>query len=360
MAHTDMNVAVFSTKPYDRQFLDAANAGHKHRLQFFEPHLSAETTTLAAGFPAVCIFVHDRLDANVLRQLAQAGTRLIALRCAGFNNVDLAQAEQLGLTVVRVPAYSPYAVAEHAVGLILALNRKIHRAHARVREGNLALEGLLGFDLHGRTVGIIGTGRIGAVFANIMNGFGCRLLAYDPVPNPDCNSLGVRYTELSEVFAQSDIISLHCPLTPQTHHLVNRDAIRQMKQGVMVINTSRGEVIDTKAVIEGLKSGRLGALGLDVYEEEADLFFEDLSNRVIQDDVFARLLTFPNVIITGHQAFFTQNAMEAIAATTLANITAFEQGQRSGNEVTPARVKKTEAPSAAEPIRGGSHGTASL
>ncbi|MBI4003581.1 MAG: 2-hydroxyacid dehydrogenase [Candidatus Omnitrophica bacterium] len=335
-----MKVAVFSAKPYDRQFLEAANAQHKHHLQFFEPHLSAETSALVAGFPAVCVFVHDRLDASVLQQLASGGTRLVALRCAGFNNVDLEQAEALGMIVTRVPAYSPYAVAEHAVGLILALNRKIHRAHARVREGNLALEGLLGADLHGQTVGVIGTGKIGAVFARIMHGFGCRLLAYDPIRNPECEALGARYTELGEVFAQSDIISLHCPLTPQTHHLINREALRQMKRGVILINTSRGAVIDTKAVVEALKSGKIGALGLDVYEEEADLFFEDLSNRVIQDDVFARLLTFPNVIITGHQAFFTRNAMEAIAQTTLANITAFERGQPSGNEVTASKVRK--------------------
>jgi D-lactate dehydrogenase len=337
-----MRIAVFSTKTYDREFLGAANAHAKHQLQFFEPHLGAETSALAAGFPAVCVFVHDRLDAPVLQQLARGGTHLIALRCAGFNNVDLEEAEKLGLTVMRVPAYSPYAVAEHAVGLILALNRKIHRAHARVREGNLALEGLLGDDLHGQTVGVIGTGKIGAVFARIMHGFGCRLLAYDPVRNPECESLGVRYAELAAVFAQSDIISLHCPLTPKTHHLVDREALRQMKRGVMIINTSRGAVIDTKAAVEALKSGKIGALGLDVYEEEADLFFEDLSNRVIQDDVFARLLTFPNVIITGHQAFFTRNAMEAIAQTTLANITAFEHGQPSGNEVTSSKLKKAD------------------
>jgi len=337
-----MKVAVFSAKPYDRQFLEAANAEAPHHLQFFEPHLSADTSALAAGFPAICVFVHDQLDAPVLQELAQGGTRLIALRCAGFNNVDLKQAEALGMTVTRVPAYSPYAVAEHAVGLILALNRKIHRAHARVREGNLALEGLLGADLHGQTVGVIGTGKIGAVFARIMSGFGCRLLAYDPVRSPECESLGVRYADVAEVFAQSEILSLHCPLTPPTHHLIGREALRQMKHGVMIINTSRGAVIDTKAVIEALKSGKVGALGLDVYEEEADLFFEDLSSRVIQDDVFARLLTFPNVIITGHQAFFTRNAMEAIAETTLANITAFERGRPSGNEVTVSKVRKPE------------------
>ena len=342
-----MRVAVFSTKAYDRQFLEAANAAPRHELQFFEPHLGPETTALADGFAAVCVFVHDQLDAAVLRRLAQQGTRLVALRCAGFNNVDLEAAQELGVTVVRVPAYSPYAVAEHAVGLIVALNRKIHRAHGRVREGNFALDGLVGFDLHGRTVGIIGTGRIGEVFASIMRGFGCQLLGYDPVVNPRCEALGVRYVELAELFRQSDIISLHCPLVPETHHLINAQAVKQMKRGVMLINTSRGAVIDTRAVIAGLKSEKISYMGLDVYEEEADIFFEDLSDRVIQDDVFARLLTFPNVIITGHQAFFTREALEGIAKTTLGNIAAFEQGRASGNEVTAERVRKESTPGTA-------------
>lgn len=333
-----MKVAVFSTKPYDQEFLQAANAAHGHELVFFEPRLSYETRALAAGFPAICVFVNDQLDATVLTALAQQGTRLIALRCAGFNNVDLIAARDLGLTVVRVPAYSPHAVAEHAVGLMLTLNRKIHRAHARVREGNLALDGLLGFDLHDRTVGIVGTGKIGAVVAHIMKGFGCRLLAYDPVPNADCEALGARYVSLPELLAESDIVTLHCPLTPETHHLIDAQALSRMKPGVMLINTSRGALIDTRTVIEALKSGQIGYLGLDVYEEEADLFFEDLSNRVIQDDVFARLLTFPNVIITGHQAFFTRNALEKIADTTLSNIKDFEQGRACANEVTADRL----------------------
>jgi D-lactate dehydrogenase len=335
-----MKVAVFNTKPYDQEFLQASNTAHRHELVFFEPRLTYETRTLAAGFPAVCIFVNDQLNAAVLTELAQHGTRLIALRCAGFNNVDLVAARDQGMTVVRVPAYSPHAVAEHTVALILALNRNIYRACVRVREGNLALDGLLGFDLYGRTVGIIGTGKIGAIVAHIMNGFGCHLLAVDPFPNPECAALGVKYTALPELFATSDIITLHCPLTPETYHLINAQALSQMKPGVMLINTGRGALIDTRAVIGALKSERVGYLGLDVYEEEADLFFEDLSNRVIQDDVFARLLTFPNVIITGHQAFFTREALRNIADTTLTNITDFEQGRTLVNEVTAERLIK--------------------
>ncbi|MBI1881380.1 MAG: 2-hydroxyacid dehydrogenase, partial [Chloroflexi bacterium] len=284
-----MKVAFFSTKPYDQQFFEAANQTFGHELVFFEPRLTPETSPLAAGFPAVCAFVNDELTAKVLAALAGQGTCLIALRSAGFNHVDLATAKKLGLTVLRVPAYSPYAVAEHTVALMLALNRKVHRAYNRVREGNFALEGLLGSDLHGQTVGIIGTGKIGQIVARIMQGFGCRLLAYDLYPSAECEKLGVRYLTLSELFCQSDIITLHCPLTPENYHLINADTLSQMKPGVMLVNTSRGALIDTLAVIEALKSGQVGYLGLDVYEEESDLFFEDLSNRVIQDDVFARL-----------------------------------------------------------------------
>jgi len=281
----------------------------------------------------VCVFVNDQLGAPVLAELARQGTRVIALRCAGFNNVDLAAARDLGITVVRVPAYSPYAVAEHTVGLMLTLNRKIHRAYARVREGNFALQGLLGFDLHGRTVGVVGTGQIGAIVARIMRGFGCEVLAYDPYRSPECEALGARYVELPELFRSSDIITLHCPLTPQTYHLINAEALEQMKDGVMLINTGRGALVDTQAVTEALKSGKIGYLGLDVYEEEAALFFEDRSDRVIQDDVFTRLLTFPNVIITGHQAFFTGEALTNIAETTLSNVTAFERGAGTLHEV---------------------------
>lgn len=329
-----MKVAVFSTKAYDRQFLQAANTTYRHELVFFEPRLTLETSALGAGFPAVCAFVNDQLDAAVLQGLAQHETRLLALRSAGFNHVDLAAARELRLTVVRVPAYSPHAVAEHTIGLILALNRKIYRAYARVRDGNFALDGLLGFDLYSRTVGIVGTGKIGAVTARILRGFGCSVLAYDPFPNPECEALGARYVALPVLFAASDIVSLHCPLTPATYHLINAEALRQMKDGVMLINTSRGALVDTRAVINALKSGKIGSLGLDVYEEEAALFFEDLSAHVIHDDVFARLLTFPNVIITGHQGFFTREALEQIAQTTLANITDFEQGRVCANEVS--------------------------
>ena len=335
-----MRVAVFSTKSYDRAFLSAANAarGDEHELVFFEPRLTRETVRLAAGFPAICVFVNDQLSAPVLQALAGEGLKLVALRCAGFNNVDLNAARESGLTIARVPAYSPYAVAEHTVGLMLTLNRKFHRAFARVREGNFALDGLLGFDLYGRTIGIVGTGKIGAIVAQIMKGFGCQLLAYDPYPNPDCVALGVRYVTLQELFAAADIITLHCPLTPGTQHLIDAAALDQMKTGAMLINTGRGALIDTQAAIAALKSSQLGYLGLDVYEEESDLFFEDLSNRVIQDDVFMRLLTFPNVVITGHQGFFTAEALKNIAETTLENITAFERGTGALNEVSTERV----------------------
>jgi len=321
-----MRVAVFSQKPYDREFLQAANGVHGHELVFFEVHLSASTAALAKGFTAVCAFVNDCLDAAVLESLAEGGTRLIALRCAGFNNVDLAAADRLGITVARVPAYSPYAVAEHTVGLMLTLNRKIHRAYNRVREGNFALDGLLGFDFQGKTVGIVGTGKIGLCVARILHGFGCRLLAYDPYPNPGCDELDVAFVELPELLRRSDVITLHSPLTRETHHLVDAEAISQMRDGVMLINTSRGGLVDTQAVIDALKSGKIGYLGLDVYEEEADLFFEDLSQQPIQDDVFSRLLVFPNVLITGHQAFFTREALRNIADTTIANISGFESG----------------------------------
>jgi D-lactate dehydrogenase len=335
-----LKVAVFSAKPYDRSFFEAANEAHRHTLTFFEPRLTAETVALAQGFPAVCVFVNDQLPRNVLSVLAQGETRLIALRCAGFNNVDLVAAQELQMAVVRVPAYSPYAVAEHTVALVLALNRKIYRAHSRVREGNFALEGLLGFDLHGRTAGIVGTGKIGEVVAKILIGFGCRVLAHDPFPNPAVVASGAQYVALPELLSNSDVVTLHCPLLPETHHLINESTLQHLKPGAMLINTSRGALIDTSAVIRALKSGRIGYLGLDVYEEEADMFFEDLSNRMLQDDVFARLLTFPNVIITGHQAFFTREALTSIAETTLANISDFEHGRACANLVTPARVKK--------------------
>ncbi|MBL6457366.1 2-hydroxyacid dehydrogenase [Belnapia sp. T6] len=335
-----MQVAVFSTKPYDRRFLDAANAaaGGRHRLDYLEPRLSPATTVLARGADAVCAFVNDAADAATLEALSGAGLRLIALRSAGFNNVDLVAARRLGITVARVPAYSPEAVAEHTIAMILALNRRIHRAYNRVREGNFALDGLLGFDMKGRTVGVVGTGRIGAALARIALGFGCRVLAYDLRPDADLVAAGVAYAPLPELLANADIVSLHCPLTPETHHLINAETIGRMRRGVMLVNTSRGAIVDTRAVIDGLKSGQIGLLGLDVYEEEADLFFEDLSGRVINDDVFARLLTFPNVLVTAHQAFFTEEALSAIAETTIANITAFEETGRALHEVSTERL----------------------
>jgi D-lactate dehydrogenase len=328
-----MRVAVFSTKPYDERFLEAAAAGSGHELDFLEARLTSSTAALAAGYDAVCAFVNDDLGAGVLLRLRDAGVKLIALRSAGFNHVDLDAARSLGLTVVRVPAYSPRAVAEHTVALILALDRKIHRAHARVREGNFSLDGLLGFDLGSRTVGIVGTGKIGVAVAVVLGGFGCRLLGFDVNESRDAIAAGIEYVPLKELWAESDVITLHAPLTPETHHMVDASAIATMKPGVMLINTSRGALIDTAAVIEGLKSGKIGNLGLDVYEEEGDLFFEDLSDKVIQDDVFSRLLTFPNVLITGHQAFFTVEAVRAIAETTIANISAFAEGRDSGNEL---------------------------
>lgn len=318
-----MNVTIFSTKPHDRRFLAAA-AG-SHRLSFLEAHLSPETAVLARGADVVSAFVNDRVDEAVLETFASLDVRLVALRSAGFNNVDLAAAARHGVAITRVPAYSPEAVSEHTVALILALDRHIHRAYARVREGNFALEGLLGFNLHGRTVGVVGTGRIGRGVARIMASFGCRIVAFDPMPDPDCVAAGVTYMDLPDLLAIADVVSLHCPLTPQTRHMIDAAAIDGLKHGMMLINTSRGGLIETRAVIDALKEGMIGHLGLDVYEEEADLFFEDLSDQVIHDDVFARLQTLPNVLITGHQGFFTVEALQAIAETTFADITAFEK-----------------------------------
>ncbi|NLE64601.1 MAG: 2-hydroxyacid dehydrogenase [Elusimicrobia bacterium] len=336
-----MKVAVFSTKSYDREFLSRANVSWGHDLTFFEARLKESTASLAAGFGAVCVFVNDVLDAPVIKKLAALGVRMVSLRCAGFNNVDLCQAYHSGLRVGRVPAYSPHGVAEHAVALMMALNRRLVRASNRVREGNFSLEGLEGFEIFGKTIGVLGTGKIGECFARILLGFGARVIAFDPYENPGLKAAGVEYLPLPEVIAKSDIISLHLPLTPDTRHLIDARAIEQMKKGVMLINTSRGALVDTSAVIEGLKSGRIGALALDVYEEEGDLFFQDLSNSAIQDDVFARLLTFPNVLITGHQAFFTDTALLNIAETALGNIAAFEKGSLDPkNEVSCDHIDK--------------------
>ena len=328
-----MRIAFFSTHRFDRQFFDAANRVTHHDIDYLEPRLVSATASLAAGAPAVCAFVNDTLDEATLRHLASGGTKMIALRSAGFNNVDLAAARTLGLTVARVPAYSPHSVAEHAVALILTLNRKIHRAYIRVRDGNFSLDGLLGFDLHTRTAGVVGTGKIGAIVAKILSGFGCRILAYDIAQNPECVALGARYVTLDELWAQSDIVTLHAPLTSKTRYMIDAATIAKMKPHVMIVNTSRGALVDTFALIEGLKSGKVGYVGLDVYEEEEQLFFQDLSSHVITDDVFARLLTFPNVLVTAHQAFFTSEALAVISETTLRNVTAFERGERSGNEV---------------------------
>ena len=332
-----MKVAVFSTKAYDLKFFAEANRDHHHELLFFEAKLTEKTAELARGCEAVCPFVNDHLGEPVLKLLADRGVKLLALRTAGFNHVNLPAAGRLGFSIVRVPAYSPYAVAEHTVGLMLTLNRKIHRAYNRVREANFSLEGLIGFDFRGRTVGIFGTGKIGAGVARILTGFGCRVIAYDRAPNPECVAIGVEYTSMDELLAASDIITLHCPLVPATRHLINSQRIAQMRDGVMLINTSRGGLIETGALLPALKSGKIGYLGLDVYEEEDALFFEDLSSQVIQDDVFMRLVTFPNVIITGHQAFFTREAMRNIAETTLSNITDIEQGRPCPNRIEAER-----------------------
>jgi D-lactate dehydrogenase len=324
-----MKIAVFSTRSYDRESLTHSAEGNvafrsAHTFEFAEVALLPATVRLAEGYDAVCIFVNDQLNRDVLKQLQAAGVRLVALRCAGYNNVDLAGAREFGIAVVRVPAYSPEAVAEHTVALILALNRKIIRAHQRVRDGNFSLEGLVGFNLHEKTVGLIGTGRIGMAVARILGpGFGCKLLGFDPEPNQGCTDLGLMYASLPELFARSDIVSLHAPLLPDTLRLINQQTIQQMKAGVMLINTSRGALVDTKAVIDAVKTGKIGYLGLDVYEEETGLFFDDHSLEVIRDDVFARLLTFPNVIVTGHQAFLTDDALQHIARTTIDNIVEF-------------------------------------
>lgn len=327
-------ILVFSTKPYDQEFMKRFNKDYRFDLVFLETRLTALTATLAKPGDVVCAFVNDDLSATVLDILASAGVKLIAMRCAGYNNVDVARAKALGLTVCRVAAYSPHAVAEHAVGLMLALNRKLHRAHFRAKEFNFALDGLLGFDMYQKAVGVVGTGRIGEVVVSIMNGMGCKVLAYDLQPNPKCEALGATYLPLDALFERSDIISLHCPLVQQTHHMIDQQAFARMKRGVMLINTSRGGLVDAKAAIAALKSGKLGSLGLDVYEEEAGLFFEDHSSRTIQDDVFARLLTFPNVMITAHQGFFTEEALANIVSTTFESIQGFSgHGIAAQNQV---------------------------
>lgn len=330
-----MKIAIFSAHKFEKVFFEQPNKDFGHSLTFFEARLDSQTAVLAKEHDAVCAFVSDQLDEKTLTELKAQGTQLIALRSAGFNHVDLNAAEKLALPVVRVPEYSPYAVAEHAVCLLLALNRKIHRAYNRVRESNFSLDGLVGFDVHGKTVGVIGTGKIGVVFARIMKGFGCRVLAHDQ--NPDTilqKTYGVEYVDLDHLYDASDIISLHVPLSPKTKHLVDEAAFKKMKKGAILLNTGRGALIDTHALISALKSGSLGGAGLDVYEEEEGIFFQDLSDKVLQDDTLARLLTFPNVLVTSHQAFLTREALGNIATTTLNNITEFEKNRRLINEVS--------------------------
>jgi D-lactate dehydrogenase len=315
-----MKVAFFSAQPYDRTFFIAHNTRYDFELHFLEANLSLQTVSLAKGYDAVCVFVNDKVDAQVIAQLRMLHVKYIALRCAGFNNVNLDAARENNLHVCRVPAYSPEAVAEHALALMLTLNRKTHKAYNRVREQNFSLNGLMGFDMHGKTAGVVGTGKIGQALCKILLGFGCSVMAFDLIANRDLEALGVQFVPLLDLFAQSDIISLHTPLNEQTRHLINRNTIAQMKKGVMLINTSRGGLINTADVIEALKTGDIGYLGLDVYEQEEQLFFRDRSADIIEDDAIQRLMSFPNVLVTAHQAFFTREAMDEIAETTLENL----------------------------------------
>ena len=317
-----MKLAFFDTKSYDIPGFDRYGIPAGVEIKYFEPNLNRDTVTLAAGFDAVCVFVNDTVDAVVVDKLRQLGVKAIVLRCAGFNNVDIKACEGK-LRVFRVPAYSPHAVAEHAMALLLTINRRTHKAYIRTRDFNFSLQGLAGFDLYGKTVGIVGTGKIGRVFADICKGFGMKILAYDKFPNPDA---GLDYVDLPELFAQSDIISLHCPLTEETHHLINADTIAMMKKGVTIINTSRGALVDTEALINGIKEKKVGAACLDVYEEEGDFFYEDFSGHIVQDDKLVRLIAMPNVIVTSHQAFLTSEALDNIAATTVNNLTRFFSG----------------------------------
>lgn len=326
-----MKIAFFSTKSYDIQYFEKFNS--EHELQFFETQLNDKTIKLIDNHEAVCVFVNDDLNANNINELAKKGVKLIALRCAGFNNVDLKAAKANGISVVRVPAYSPYAVAEHTIALILTLNRKTHKAYNRVRDSNFSLNKLIGFDLNGKTVGVIGTGKIGAIFCQIMQGFGCQVLAFDPYPNEELIAKGIEYKPLEDLLIASDIISLHCPLTPETYHIIDAEALQKMKKGAMLVNTSRGALVDTNAVIEALKNRQLGNLAIDVYEQEEALFFQDLSGEILEDETITRLMTFPNVLITAHQSFFTHEALVQIATTTLQNVSDFENGKELVNEL---------------------------
>lgn len=328
-----MRFAIFGIKPYEQDLLERLNAKHGHELEFLEAPLGPQTVALAAGFPAVSVFVNDRVNREVLRRLVAGGTKLVATRSTGFNHIDLEAADELGVKIARVADYSPNSVAEFAVGLLLAVNRRIHRAYNRTREGNFELDGLMGVDFVGRTVGLIGTGKIGRIFAQIMVGFGCKVVGADPFPSPDFERLGGQYLDIVRLQSEADVISLHCPLTPETRYVINQQSLERMKPGALLVNTSRGGLVDTEAAIEALKSGRLGGLAIDVYEQEAGLFFRDLSSTVIQDDVIQRLMAFPNVIVTGHQAFLTREAIDTILETTLANVSDFAAGRPLVNEV---------------------------
>lgn len=317
-----MKLAFFDTKPYDVPGFDRYAVPAGIEIKYFEPGLNIDTVSLAAGFDAVCVFVNDVVDADVVQRLYELGVKAIVLRCAGFNNVDI-KACRGKLRVFRVPAYSPHAVAEHAMALLLTVNRHTHKAHIRTREFNFSLQGLTGFDLYGKTVGVIGTGKIGSVFADICKGFGMKVLAYDKFPNQD---LDLHYVSLEELFEQADILSLHCPLTEETNHLINAETIARMKDGVVIVNTSRGALVNTEDLIQGIKSGKVGAACLDVYEEEGDLFYEDFSGDIVQDDKLVRLIAMPNVIVTSHQAFLTREALDNIASTTVNNLVKFFAG----------------------------------
>ena len=334
-----MKTMVFSARSYDRSFLEEAKRGGVCTFHFTEASLRKDTSVIAGGFEAVCCFVNDDLGAEVLQSLALGGIQLVLLRCAGFNNVDLEEAERLGITVMRVARYSPYAVAEFAVGLMLTLNRKIHRAYNRVKEENFLLDGLMGFDMNGKTVGVLGTGKIGAIVGRILaRGFGMQVLAYDVRENPEVKEYGGTYVTIEELLKNSDIVTLHLPLTPDTHHLINEKKLSMMKKSAMLINTSRGAIIDTRALIESLRNRHLGAAGLDVYEEEGDIFYKNLSEQIIEDEVFLLLLTFPNVIVTGHQAYFSREALSHIAETTMRNMADFLAGRANENLLVAKKV----------------------
>lgn len=334
-----MKIAFYSSKSYDEEFFKKTNEDFNYELDFFETRLDSHTVQLADGYDAICAFVNDKINADTLKAMKQKDIRLLVLRCAGFNNVDLEAADENDVTVMRVPAYSPAAVAEHALALILTLNRKTHKAYNRVREGNFSLERLTGFNISGTTIGVVGTGAIGKAFIKLLRGFGNTVKAHDPYPDDELNEQGIEYVSLEELLEQSDIISLHCPLTPDTHRMINKETLKHVKKEAMLVNTSRGKLIDTEAVIHSLRNKQLGSLAIDVYAEEEKLFFKDLSEMIIEDDTISRLMTLPNVLITAHQAFLTREALMQIAKTTLQNVTDFENGRTNENQVSSEHVQ---------------------